>query len=547
MDRREAPAGGLADWLTHRLRAAVADGRLPVGGRLPAGRTLAADLGVSRGVVTEAYRRLTEDGHLAGDGRRGTVVVAAPVRPPAPIPTGPDTAPRRIPDGLFVPDPGAGAHDALRAVPARVDLTPGTPDLAAFPRTAWLRAERAVLADLPAAVLGYGDPRGTAALRTAVAGWVGRTRGIAVDPEAVLVVSGTAQALGLLAEVLRARGIDRVAVENPGSMGVRQVLRGRGLDTPPIPVDAEGADIDALRADGARAVLLTPAHQFPTGVVLGGDRRRALMRWAEETDGLIVEDDYDAEHRWDRPPVPALRALLPERVHHLGSLSKTLAPGLRIGWLIAPPALRPALVEAKRLADLGTSVPPQLVVAHLMESGALERHLRFLRARHRRRRDAMITALAEHLPGGTVHGAAAGLHLTVTFATGDDLRAATAALEAGVRVHPLSWHVSPNTRGSHRPGLVLGYAAHPPGAIAEGVALLGGAVRGLLGPSRGTFPGEPVAGRRAGDRSRPSGIRGLRPDAPAGGPAGGVRADPADPGDPGDTPGGRVPGAIHRG
>ncbi|MQS10551.1 aminotransferase class I/II-fold pyridoxal phosphate-dependent enzyme, partial [Streptomyces alkaliphilus] len=143
--------------------------------------------------------------------------------------------------------------------PARVDLTPGTPDLAAFPRAAWLRAERAVFADLPAADLGYGDPRGAAALRTAVAGWVGRTRGIAVDPEAVLVVSGTAQALGLLAEVLRAEGIDRVAVENPGSMGVRQVLRGRGLATPPIPVDAEGADIDALGAGGARAALLTPA------------------------------------------------------------------------------------------------------------------------------------------------------------------------------------------------------------------------------------------------------------------------------------------------
>ncbi|MBB0230647.1 PLP-dependent aminotransferase family protein, partial [Streptomyces calidiresistens] len=409
------------------------------------------------------------------------------------------TVPHRTPGGLFVPDPGAEAHEVLRAAPARIDLTPGTPDLAAFPRTAWLRAERAVFEDLPAADLGYGDPRGTAALRTAVAGWVGRTRGIAVDPAAVLVVSGTAQALGLLAETLRAEGVDRVAVEDPGSMGVREVLRARGLDTPPIPVDDEGADIDALRAEGVRAVLLTPAHQFPTGAVLGGDRRRALMRWAEEVDGLIVEDDYDAEHRWDRPPVPALQALLPDRVVHLGSLSKTLAPGLRIGWLIAPPARRSALVEAKRLADLGTSVLPQLVVARLMESGALERHLRFLRTRHRQRRDAMITALARHLPGGTVHGAAAGLHLTVTFPEGDDLRAAAAALEAGVRVHPLSWHrfsrPGPPHPSPRRPGLVLGYAAHPPGAITEGVALLGGAVRGLLGPSHGTprRPG-PAAG-----------------------------------------------------
>ncbi|MQS07499.1 aminotransferase class I/II-fold pyridoxal phosphate-dependent enzyme [Streptomyces sp. IF17] len=187
--------------------------------------------------------------------------------------------------------------------------------------------------------------------------------------------------------------------------------------------------------------------------------------------------------------------MLPDRVHHLGSLSKTLAPGLRIGWLIAPPARRPALVEAKRLADLGTSVLPQLVVAHLMESGALERHLRFLRTRHRQRRDAMITALARHLPDGTVHGAAAGLHLTVTFPEGDDLRAAAAALEAGVRVHPLSWHVSRHVAPpAFRTGLVLGYAAHPPGVIAEGVELLGRAVRGVLGPPRGPAAGPATAG-----------------------------------------------------
>ncbi|MFJ6618832.1 PLP-dependent aminotransferase family protein [Kitasatospora sp. NPDC091335] len=467
LDTSGVPRGGLTAWLARRLREAVADGRLPAGTRLPAGRELAAELGVSRGVVTDAYRRLAEEGQVAGRGRGGTVVVAAPaVAEEAPVARPPRPAP-----ALFRDDPGPEVFDLLRGTPARIDLTPGVPDLAAFPRAAWLRAERAVLDGLAAADLGYGDVRGTPALRTAVAHWLARNRGIRADPDEVLIVAGTAQALALLGRALGRTGVTEVAVEDPGSLGARQHLAHWLAATPPVPVDAEGVRVDALRATGAPAVLLTPAHQYPTGVVLGGDRRRELLRWAGEG-GLVIEDDYDAEHRYDRPPVPALRAVLPDRVCYAGSISKLLAPALRTGWLLVPARLRDAVLDAKRFADLGNPVLPQLVLARLMESDELDRHLRLLRRRHRRRRDAMIAAIRTHLPGAVVHGAAAGLHLMLTLPEElgcADTELAAAALAAGVKVQPLSWHA----RLPYPSGLVLGYAAGSAAEIAEGVAVLG--------------------------------------------------------------------------
>ncbi|MFJ4184691.1 PLP-dependent aminotransferase family protein [Kitasatospora sp. NPDC089509] len=506
LDAAEAPPGGLTDWLTGRLREAVADGRLPAGSRLPASRVLAAELGVSRGVVTDAYGRLAEAGQLAGRGRGGTVVVALAAAA-APVPATPAVSapalstavpPVAVPPAcpapvLFRADPDPEVFDHLRGTPARIDLTPGVPDLAAFPRAAWLRAERAVLDGLAAADLGYGDVRGAPALRQAVAHWLARNRGVRADPDEVLVVAGTAQALALLGRALGRVGITEVAVEDPGSLGARQHLAHWLAATPPVPVDGEGIRVDALRATGAPAVLLTPAHQYPTGVVLGGERRRELLRWAADG-GLVVEDDYDAEHRYDRAPVPALRAELPDRVCYAGSISKLLAPALRTGWLLVPAPLRAAVLDAKRFADLGNPVLPQLVLARLMESGELDRHLRLLRRSHRRRRDAMIAAIRTHLPTATVHGAAAGLHLMLTLPQEldcSDTQLATAALARGVKVQPLSWHA----RLPYPPGLVLGYAAVPPGAITEGVAVLGELVRraGVSPPRRS---GAPAGGRR---------------------------------------------------
>ncbi|PXY32798.1 PLP-dependent aminotransferase family protein [Prauserella muralis] len=476
LDIGAAPRGGRTGWLAERLRAAIADGTLPVGSRLPPSRVLAAELRVSRSVVTDAYRRLTEDGHVAGRGRAGTVVVAAPVRPRPPAPGNAPTPPAEV----FPAEPGEDVFDTLRTAPARIDLSPGVPDLAAFPRSAWLRAERTVLGRLAPADFGYGDPRGTPALRRALATWLARNRGISVEPGEVVVVAGVAQALGLLAQVLRADGISTVGVEDPGSLGARRHLANWGLATPPVTVDGGGVQVDELA--GLPAVMLTPAHQFPTGVVLDGGRRRGLMRWAE-AGGLIVEDDYDAEHRYDRPPVPALRSMLAEHVCYAGSVSKLLAPALRIGWLLVPRRYRAAVVAAKRDADLGNAALPQLVLAELMDSGELERQLRLLRRRHIRRRDAMIRAIGAHLPGATVHGAAAGLHLMVTLAAGvDDVGLAAAALAQGVKVQPLSWH----RQRPGVPGLVLGYAASAAGDIEQGIATLGPLVRrGLPAPTAG--------------------------------------------------------------
>jgi GntR family transcriptional regulator/MocR family aminotransferase len=476
LDVAEAPAGGLSDWLAGRLRHAVADGRLPVGSRLPATRILAGELRVSRGVITEAYRRLIEDGQAAGRGRGGTVIVAAPPAVGGRPAGSPRAAAPPAPAGpVFTASPGIEVFDALRTAPARIDLSPGTPDLAAFPRAAWLRAERAVLDNLVPADFGYGDPRGSPSLRLAVTDWLARNRGIRADPGEVTIVAGVAQALALLAQVLREHGITEVAVEDPGSLGAREQLNGAAVSTPPVPVDAAGLHVDGLRASGAPAVMLTPAHQFPTGVVLDAARRRELMRWAADG-GLIIEDDYDAEHRYDRVPVPALRSVLAEHVCYTGSVSKLLAPALRVGWVLVPRRYRAALVAAKRFADLGNPVLAQLVLARLMASGELERQLRFLRRRHRRRRDAMIQAIGAHLPGARVHGAAAGLHLMVTFAASNmaDTDLAAAALARGVKVHPLSWH----RQLPGPPGLVLGYAARTPTDIDDGVAILGAALRG---------------------------------------------------------------------
>jgi GntR family transcriptional regulator/MocR family aminotransferase len=448
LDAATAPRGGLTTWLTDALRAAAADGRLRVGDRLPSSRLLAADLGVSRGVVVAAYERLVDEGVAVTDGARGTTVAAAPHRAPQPA------------------VPAAGRAD--------FDLSPGVPDLSAFPRAAWLRAERTVLAAAGPADLGYGDPQGNPVLRAELAGWLGRVRGVRGHAEDVVVVAGVAQGLALVAQVLRNRGADTIAVEDPGSRGTHDELAHWGLAPVPVPVDVDGLDVSALVRSGEKAVLVTPAHHFPTGVVLAPGRRRDLLA-AEAGMELVVEDDYDAEHRYDRAPVPALQALAPDRVVYLGSVSKTLAPAMRLGWMIVPPGLRAEVVTQKYMSDLGNAALPQLVLAELMASGELERHLRRVRVRQRRRRDAMLEALREHLPDATVHGIAAGLHLLVTLPDGvDDAALAARASAAGVLVQPLSRH----RVGAGPPGLVLGYAAHPPDRIREAVAVLGRTLAG---------------------------------------------------------------------
>jgi GntR family transcriptional regulator / MocR family aminotransferase len=445
-----APVRGLTGWLADAIRAAVMDGRLPAGAPLPATRLLAGDLGVSRGVIVEAYQRLADEGLVSARPGAGTRVLGA--ARPAPGAAGPPP-----PGPLLVPP-----HWRERA---EIDLSPGVPDLSGFPRAAWLRAERLVLERASVADLGYGDPRGTESLRTELAGWLARTRGLRTAPGDIIVVTGVAQALALLARVLRARGLGEIAVEDPGSRGTRDDLAYWGLRPVPVPVDEHGLRVGELARGRARAVLLTPAHQFPTGVVLAPRRRRDLLDWAAEADALIVEDDYDAEYRYDRAPVPALHASAPGLVAYAGSTSKTLAPGMRLGWLIPPARLRADLVEAKYASDLGSPALPQLVLARLIASGELEQHIRLVRKRQRGRRDALLGALRAHLPAARVQGVAAGLHLLITFPglAASDAKLAEAILRTGVLVHPLSWH----RQRPGVPGFVLGYAAHTPDRLQE--------------------------------------------------------------------------------
>ncbi|WP_229073586.1 PLP-dependent aminotransferase family protein [Actinoplanes sp. DH11] len=454
-----APAGGLTAWLADGLREAVATGRLVPGDRLPATRLLAAELGVSRGVVVQAYQRLADEGLTAARTRSGTVIA-----------------------GGGAAAAGSGAGDRRRALAELrlplstpdgidIDLSPGVPDLSAFPRAAWLRAERAVLHRVTGNDLGYADPGGVPRLRAELVGWLARTRGLRADADDVIVTAGMAQGLALLAQVLCRDGTDAVAVEDPGSRGVADQLAYWGLRPVGVPVDGAGMHVGELIRTGLRAAVLTPAHQFPTGVVLSPERRRALLEWP----GLIIEDDYDAEHRYDRAPVAAMQGSAPDRVAYLGSVSKSLAPGMRLGWLVAPRRMRARLLAAKHAGDLGNPVLPQLVLAELIATGDHERHLRAVRARQRRRRDALLGALRAHIPGVRVEGVAAGLHLLITFdgygRTPDTLLADRVAA-GGVLVHPLSWH----RQRPGPPGLVLGYAAHPPDRLAEAAARIGRAL-----------------------------------------------------------------------
>lgn len=458
LDPTGVPTRGLTDWLVGALRTAIADGRLARGTQLPASRSLATDLVVSRGVVVEAYRRLTDEGLVAGRSGGGTLVVDTPARvPPAqPQPHQPGRLPRpRI------------------ALSEGFDLSPGVPDLSAFPRSMWLRAERQVLTETAPEELGYGDPSGHPRLRAALAPWLVRTRGLRITAADIVIVSGVAQAMALLAQQLRRDGVLDIGVEDPGSRGVIDELSYWGMNPVPIPVDGDGMDIEALAASGARAAFLTPAHQFPTGVVLGPARRRELLVWAAQG-ALVIEDDYDAEYRYDRAPVPALHAGAPERIAYAGSTSKSLAPALRLGWLVAPPQYRTGLVAAKHASDLGSPTLPQLVLARLLESGEYDRHVRAVRNRHRARRNALLNGLAR-VPGVQVQGVAAGLHVLITFADNgiDDVDVVEDLRVAGVVVQPLSLH----RQRPGPPGLVIGYAAHPPDRLAEAAGIVAHALR----------------------------------------------------------------------
>jgi GntR family transcriptional regulator/MocR family aminotransferase len=439
--------------LEGQLRDGVRAGRLRAGSRLPPTRILATELGISRGVVVEAYSQLVAEGYLVarrGEGTRVAVGVAA-----------------------HGPAAGNGAPARPRV---RYDLRSGIPDVGLFPRRTWNSAMGAVLRELPDAGLLYGPPHGLHDLRQALAEYLGRVRAVVVDAEQVLITCGSSHAMGLLWHTLRDRGIRRVAIEDPCWTRIPDSLRRAGLDPVPVAVDRIGLRVSDLEAAGADAVVVSPAHQYPTGAVMSPARRAELLHWASTTGGLVIEDDYDAEYRYDGDPLAPLQSLAPDRVAYLGTVSKTLAPGLRLGWLIVPDRLTDDLAAQHAVNHALPDVITQATYADLLRRGAIDRHLRSTRRVYRARREALVQGLRDLLPDVHIEGGSAGLHFTVGLAPNADERGiAAAAGRRGVAIDAL--HDECSALLPSPPALVLGYGLIAQSAIPLALRELAAAVR----------------------------------------------------------------------
>ena len=439
--------------LERGLRSAIRDGRLAPDASLPSTRALAAQLGVSRGIVVEAYEQLVAEGYLAtrpgGATRVARSAAAAPVR-----------------------------RTALTPPTFEHDFRSGRPDVSEFPRAAWLRSMRHVLATAPSDRLTYLGGHGVPELRTALASYLNRVRGTAADPADIVICSGFVQGLSLIVRALGAGGARRVAVEDPSDPEYRTTIHAAGLESVAIPVDEAGLRVDLLEGTAADAVLVTAAHQYPTGGVLPPERRAALVAWAARRGATIIEDDYDAEFRYDREPIGAIQGLRPDRVVYTGSASKILAPGLRLGWLVAPPDLVEPLTATKQAADNGSPAFDQLAFADILERGELDHHLRRMRPIYRSRRDALLASLARRLPSFRPAGASAGLHvLALLPADLDEAAIVERAAEVGIGLSGLS----PRRIAPGPPGLIFGYGAIAESAIDGAVERLAGVVSAVGG------------------------------------------------------------------
>jgi GntR family transcriptional regulator/MocR family aminotransferase len=451
--------GPLHGQLEQALRAAVRDGRLVAGEPLPPTRSLAVDLGVSRGVVVEAYAQLVAEGLLRTVPGGGT----------------------RVGDGRSGDDRGDARVD--RSATPRFDLRPFVPELAAFPRRAWIDATTTAIREITDAQLALPDPVGDTGVRATLARYSGRARGVRAAPEDLIVTSGSMQSIRLVGELLRRRGerdgvTPVVAVEAPGFALHRISLEREGLRVVDVPVDEHGLRIDALPDGGVAAVLVTPAHQFPLGGELPVERRAALVAWARTHDAYVIEDDYDGEYRYAGDAPTALQADAPDRVVYLATASKTLATALRLGWMVAPPSLRTELADAKLWADGGSSALVQHALAALVATGAYDRHVRRSRDRYRRRRGRLLDAVAAVLPAARAIGAEAGLHLTLLL-PGDVVvdRIWTAAAAEGVALHALvlgdGRPRGPSDRPLAGPAILIGFGNLPDALVDEAAAALG--------------------------------------------------------------------------
>jgi GntR family transcriptional regulator / MocR family aminotransferase len=429
------------------LRDAVRSGQLGPGTRLPSSRALASDLQVARNTVADAYAQLVAEGWLTA--QRGSST--------------------RVADRVAAADPAAAPPAPRVAREPRYNLRPGAPDLSAFPRAAWLAAARRALAAAPSQALGYGDPRGRPELRRALAGYLSRARGVAASPENIVVCAGFGHGLHVLSQVVAARGGTRVAIEAYSQAAHRDTVTAAGLAVTPVPVDGHGAMVAQFGA--AAAALLTPAHQFPLGMALHPRRRAQAVTWARDTGGVVIEDDYDGEFRYDRQPVGAMQALAPGHVVYAGSASKSLAPGLRLGWLVLPGGLLDEVVAARPLADRHSSVIDQLTLAEFITGGGYDRHVRRARLAYRRRRDRLAEALARDAPHVHVTGIAAGLHALAELPAGQDEDEVVArAAGRGLVVEALGGYAAAGR--PDRSALVVGYATPPAHAFTGALARL---------------------------------------------------------------------------
>ncbi|MFF9325442.1 PLP-dependent aminotransferase family protein [Streptomyces sp. NPDC014776] len=449
--------GGRRAALTRALREAVRSGRLAPGTRLPPYRSLAADLGLARNTVADAYAELVAEGWLTARQGSGTRV-AERARPLRDTPRVPRTSPPRARGPLH-------------------DLRQGTPDASAFPRTAWVASYRRAVQRAPREVFGPGDPAGRVELRQALTEYLARARGVRTDPDRVVVCSGFAHALRLL--FAPGTGVLRgpLAVEAYGLGFHRELLKAAGVRTVPLPLDEEGARVAELGRE--RAVLLTPAHQFPTGGPLHAARRAAVVDWARARGGVIIEDDYDGEFRYDRKPVGALQGLDPEQVIHIGSVSKSLTPALRLGWMVLPERYVDGVLAAKGEREGWAGALEQLALADFLACGSYDRHVRRMRQHYRGRRDRLVAALAAHAPHVEVTGIAAGLHAVLRLPPGTERSTVKAARWQGIALDGLAAFRHPATDMPARDGLVVGYAT--PSEHAYGAAL--DALCGVLPPS----------------------------------------------------------------
>ena len=435
------------------IRDRIRQGLLRADVVLPSTRALATDLGLSRGVVVEAYQQLVAEGYLVSRTGGYTQVAPAAARPAESLST------------------------TAQAAPPRIDFKYSRPDVSQFPRAAWLRSIRKVLNETPHLSFAYLDGRGADELRIALADYLNRVRGTCATPENMLICNGFAQGSRLLLQVLAATGFRRLAVENPSDNELRDVAIAAGLDVVGVPVLESGVDVDALAQSGADVVLVTAAHQFPTGAVTSAETRAALVAWAAERDALIVEDDYDAEYRYDREPIGAMQGLAPERVVYAGTASKTLAPGLRLGWLILPSHLVGPMAAAKVSDDRGSPVLDQLTFADFVARGEFDRHLRRMRPRYRALRDTLVSRLAERVPELRPVGVSAGLHVMTWLPPGLSEAAVTqAARDRGLGIYGLRPYWVENAGPE---GLVFGYGGLTEKAVVEGIELLAETVASL--------------------------------------------------------------------